>query len=32
MVAVRNRPLADRRPDPAAHRLQAEPVFVGREV
>ena len=31
MVAVRDRPLADRRPDPAAHRLQAEPVFVGGE-
>ena len=30
-MAVRDRPLADRRPDPAGHRLQAEPVFVGRE-
>ena len=31
MMAVRDRPLADRRPDPAGHRLQAEPVLVGRE-
>jgi hypothetical protein len=31
MVAVRDRPLADRRPNPPRHRLQAEPVLVGRE-
>jgi len=28
---VGDRPLADRRPDPTGHRLQAEPVLVGRE-
>jgi len=31
MVAVRDRPLPDRRPDPAGYRLQSEPMFVGRE-
>jgi hypothetical protein len=31
MVSVSDRPLADRRPDPTGHRLQAEPVLVGRE-
>ena len=31
MMAVRDRPLADRRPDPTGHRLQAEPALVGRE-
>ena len=31
MMAVGDRPLADRRPDPAGHRLQADPVLVGRE-
>ena len=31
MMAVGDRPLADRRPDPAGHRLQADPALVGRE-
>ena len=31
MMAGRDRPLADRRPDPTGHRLQSEPALVGRE-
>ena len=30
MMAKRQRPLADRRPDPAAHRFQAEAMLVAR--